>query len=44
MCKLILLFSFRDRTPLHYSAHYGHLDVCRLLLQCNADIDAKDFR
>jgi hypothetical protein len=34
----------RDRnecTPLHYSAAYGHLEVCRLLLQCNADVEAK---
>ncbi len=28
-------------TPLHYSAAYGHLEVCRLLLQCNADVEAK---
>jgi hypothetical protein len=35
----------RDRyqwTPLHFSARYGRLEVCRLLLQCNADIEAKD--
>ena len=28
-------------TPLHWSALEGHLEVCRLLLQCNADIEAK---
>ncbi len=29
-------------TPLHRSAQSGHLEVCRLLLKCNADIEAKD--
>jgi ankyrin repeat protein len=43
MRSLILLFSISEHTPLHYSARYGHLEVCRLLLQCNADIDAKDI-
>jgi ankyrin repeat protein len=42
MRKLILLLSFSDYTPLHYSARFGHIECCRLLLQCNADIDAKD--
>ena len=27
-------------TALHYCATYGHLDICRLLLQCNADVNA----
>ncbi len=31
-----------DYTALHYSAYYGHLDVARLLIQCKADIDAKN--
>ncbi len=31
-------------TPLHRSAMKGHLEVCRLLLQCNADIEAKDVK
>jgi ankyrin repeat protein len=39
---LIILLSFSLRTPLHHSASNGHLDVCRLLLQCNADVNAKD--
>jgi hypothetical protein len=42
--KFILLLSFRQRTPLHYSASKGHLEVTRLLLQCNSDIEAKDWR
>jgi hypothetical protein len=40
--KLILLFFFRQRTPLHFSSGNGQLEICRLLLQCNADVDAKD--
>ncbi len=32
---------FRQRTPLHLSAEKGHLDICRLLLQNNADKEAK---
>jgi ankyrin repeat protein len=31
-----------QRTALHWSANNGHLDICRLLLQCNADMEAKD--
>ncbi len=29
-------------TPLHWSALEGHLEVCRLLLECSADVEAKD--
>ncbi len=36
-----LLF-FSSRTPLHLSALRGQLETCRLLLQCNADLEAKD--
>ncbi len=39
--KLIHLLLFSQWTPLHRSAQCGHLEVCRLLLQCNADIEAK---
>ena len=40
---LILLLVFRyDATPLHYSAAHGYLEVCRLLLQSGADVNAKD--
>ena len=42
MRKLILLLSCSDHTPLHYSARFGHIEGCRLLLQCNADVEAKD--
>ena len=42
--KLILLLFFSQNTPLHRSARGGHLEVCRLLLQCNADVDAKSVR
>ena len=31
-------------TPLHESAENGHLEICLLLLQCNADVDARDMR
>ncbi len=41
--KLILMLFFREQTPLHLSALDGDLEVCRLLLQCNADIEAKAF-
>ncbi len=44
MRKLILLLFFSEATPLNYSAREGHLEVCRLLLQCNADIEAEDNR
>jgi ankyrin repeat protein len=39
---LILFRFFSQCTPLHLSAFQGHLEICRLLLQCNADIEAKD--
>ena len=31
------------RTALHWSAYNGHLELCRLLLQCNADVEAQDW-
>jgi ankyrin repeat protein len=34
----------RARTPLHFSAEVGYLEMCRLLLQSNADIEAKNWR
>ena len=40
--KLILLLFFSQWAPLHWSAWHGDLEVCRLLLQCNADVEAKD--
>jgi hypothetical protein len=40
--KLILLLFFSQDTPLHNAAQKGHLEICRLLLQCNADVGAKD--
>jgi hypothetical protein len=40
--KLILLLSFSQWTPLHFSAYKGHLEVSRLLAQCRADLEAKD--
>ena len=33
---------FSQETPLLLSAMNGHLETCRLLLQCNADVDAKE--
>jgi hypothetical protein len=41
--KFILLLFFSQQTPLHWSACGGHLEITRLLLQCNADIEAKDY-
>ena len=39
---LILLLVFRsDHTPLHHSASNGKLEVCRLLLQSGADVNAR---
>jgi ankyrin repeat protein len=31
----------RGSTPLHFAAENGHLDVCRILLKCNADVDSQ---
>ena len=40
--KFILLFSFSQYTPLHFSAHNGHLEVTRLLVESKADVAARD--
>ena len=40
--KQVLLIFFRKNAPLHWSAYGGHLETCRLLLQCNANVQAKD--
>jgi hypothetical protein len=40
LCFLIHLFF--SWTPLHYSAQHGHTDVCRLLLENAADVNAKN--
>jgi ankyrin repeat protein len=39
---VILLLLFSGETSLHYSARCGRLEMCRLLLQWNADTEAKD--
>ncbi len=44
MPTLILLLRFRDETPLHLSAFNGHIDLCRLLLEFKADVNAKDIK
>ena len=43
LCLLLLIIFvwLSDETPLHRSARGGHLGICRLLLQCNADPQAK---
>jgi ankyrin repeat protein len=43
LCLLIHLF-FSERTPLHWSAQYGHTDVCRLLLENAADVNARNWK
>ena len=40
-CLLIDLF-FSQFTPLSWSADKGHTDVCRLLLENAADVNARD--
>jgi hypothetical protein len=40
--KLIPLLLFSQRTPLHGSTKKGDLEICRLLLQCIVDVEAKD--
>ncbi len=42
--EVILLLLFSQATPLTRSAEEGHLEVCRLLLQCNADVEAKNVK
>ena len=46
LCLRMLIPSlfFSQRTPLHISASLGNLEVCRLLLQSNADLQAQDMR
>ncbi len=43
-CELILLLFLSNCTPLHESAIKGHIKVCRLLLLCNTDVAANDYR
>ena len=40
-CLLIDLF-FSQKTPLIWAAYKGHTDVCRLLLENAADVNARD--
>ncbi len=42
--KLILLLFFSQQTPLHDSVSNGHLEVCRLLLERKADLEAMDTK
>ncbi len=39
LCLLICFFS--DNTPLMYSAIFGHLETCRLLVASKADVAAR---
>ena len=38
------VFDELGKTPLHYAAERGHLDVMRLLLSSGADVNAHDER
>ncbi len=40
LCLLVHLF-FSEWTPLMWSAEKGHTDVCRLLLENAADVNAR---
>ncbi len=42
MRKLIILISFSQSTPLHWSALCDHLAITRLLVESNADVAARD--
>lgn len=33
---------WNSTAPLHWAALYGHVETCRLLLQCKADVEARD--
>ena len=41
LCLLIYLF-FSRMTPLLWSAAKGHTEICRLLLENEADVNARD--
>ncbi len=41
--KLILLLFFSQWTPLHHSAFYDRLEICRLLVESKADVAARDW-
>jgi hypothetical protein len=40
---LIIFLFFSGCTPLHFAAINGAFEVCRLLIQCNANVEAKDY-
>ncbi len=42
LCLLTYMF-FRKNTPLILSAEEGHTDICRLLLENAADVNAGDI-
>jgi hypothetical protein len=39
--ELILFLFFSQQTPLHLSAWFGHLEICRLLVESKADVAAR---
>jgi hypothetical protein len=42
ICLHFFPFFFSDFTPLHCSAQNGHLEICRLLLQSDANPQAEN--
>ncbi len=37
-----MICPYYNQTLLHVAAHFGHLDIVKILIQMNCDIDAKD--
>jgi ankyrin repeat protein len=38
------IFTILSKTPLHYAAYQGHLEITKLLVETGADINMKQVR